>query len=807
MRKIGQKSILFICGFLFCFFVNLNFPLPLKAINVEPTFLKESQAYDFYWKGEFSEAIEIWERMLTSEQTKLAQAEIHSYLGLAYRQIQEFGRSVRHFQKSIEIYRQQPEQSQHLARVLIEIAQTYNELGQGDRGVTLLKEAIALSNGDLTLKSLAYRTLGTAYWLDGNFDKAVENSSRGRDVAIVSGKPKAIVATLNDLTNVLHSRSKQYLQQAKDMRAQGNDSESSRYAFLAEQDRLAALNATNRALKTSKGIENLSTVRAMLNRSELSQENYRDRALAILNKLPPSRTKAELLIKLAKNENQQNALFLLRDAIAISQQLGAKRTQSFALGQLGNVYEKIGRYKQALEVANKGQQIAGQIGAADNLYPLQWLSARIYQNMGNKKKAIAAYQSAIATLQTLRAEIASASPDIQINTKTEIEPIYRQLLTLLLADAESSNSKILHDSVNVMRQFQFSELQSFFGDACLELRQAIAGFQNSFSNSNAAIIHTILLDNLSYTILELPDGSISVYPISIGASQFRNEIEKWRVQLETSREVYLGYRDLSERIYDWLIRPMKSDLVRANVTELIFVNDGLLRNVPMAALHDGKQFLIEQYVISMSLGLNLKMPSSSSDKKGASIFGLSVAVKDGEKELPPLPFIIPETKEVQKTIGGDRFLNVKFLSNTFAKEIQKDLPVIHIATHGEFQGTIQSTFLRAYDKRITLRQLEEFLAARKESVDLLTLSACYTAAGNERAILGLAGIALRSKVKNVVASLWSVDDKATADLIADFYRYLKGGLSKAQALQQAQIAQLRKNSKISHWTAFVAIGS
>jgi CHAT domain-containing protein len=194
---------------------------------------------------------------------------------------------------------------------------------------------------------------------------------------------------------------------------------------------------------------------------------------------------------------------------------------------------------------------------------------------------------------------------------------------------------------------------------------------------------------------------------------------------------------------------------------------------------------------------------------GASIFGLSVAVVDSEleKEFPPLPYVVPETQEVLKIVGGDRFLDKNFTENNFEEEIQKDYPIVHIATHGEFAGRLESTFLRAYDERITLRQLEEVLAQRKEPIDLLMLSACSTAAGNDRAILGLAGIALRSGVKNVVASLWSIDDKATADLVADFYRYLEEGMNEAQALQKATIAQLTNVGDVSRWTAFVAISN
>jgi CHAT domain-containing protein len=800
--KIRQIIFLLISGLVFCLSANLLIQPDLEATSVKRNSPNLSQAYNFYWQGKYQSALAIWEQLLERENSLTTQAQIHSYLGVTYRQIQQLGSSVRHFQESIKIYRQIPEEKRHLAEVLTEIARTYHELGQWNHSRAPLEEALALAQDDLALKSLAYRTLGTTYWLKGDFEKAIEACEISRNLASVLGQRDAIVSSLNDLTNVLRSRRKQYLQQAKDAQAEGDEVESARYLFLAEQDRLAAVNAATRAVEISKRLENLSTVRAMLNLSELGKENYRAHALKILEKLPPSRTKAELLMKLASDH-----IALISQASDIAQAVGALGTQSFALLQLGKLYEKAGQYQQALEGALRGQWIAQQIGASDSLYRLQWLSARVYQKIGSTEKAITHYRGAIATLQKLRSEIASASPEVQLDTKTEVEPVYRELLSLLLNGSPSW--RVLHDSVEVMRQLQFSELQSFFGDACLELRQAIVNSTPSEKGSNAAIIHTILLENLSYTILELPDGTIRVYPLAIAANQFREDLKTWRTELENSTVVPLGYRSLSEKLYNLLIRPMELDLIRASVEELVFINDGLLRNVPMAALHDGERFLIEKYPISMSLGLNLKFPVPSTDKKEASIFGLSVAVKDKElkKEFPPLPYVIPETLEVQRIFGGDRLLDANFTLRNFAWELQKELPIVHVATHGEFLGTLESTFLRAYDQPIKLRQLEEILAQRKEPIDLLTLSACRTASGNERAILGLAGLALRSGVRNVVASLWSVNDKATTELIVDFFRYLRQGKTKTQALQKAQLKQLAQESHPSRWATFMVIAS
>ncbi|NJN39461.1 MAG: hypothetical protein HC790_13440 [Acaryochloridaceae cyanobacterium CSU_3_4] len=186
---------------------------------------------------------------------------------------------------------------------------------------------------------------------------------------------------------------------------------------MAEQDRIAAIETATRAVDVSQGSTNLSTVRAMLDLSELGKTGYSKSALTILEKLPPSRTKAELLMRLALDN-----IPLLEEAIAISETIGAKRTQSFALEQLGQVYESSGRYRQALDATESGLWIAGQIGANDSLYRLQWLRARIRAQTGQKEKAIAAYRSAISTLQNCVLRLPVLRPTFNWMQKRKLNP-------------------------------------------------------------------------------------------------------------------------------------------------------------------------------------------------------------------------------------------------------------------------------------------------------------------------------------------------------------------------------------------------
>lgn len=135
--------------------------------------------------------------------------------------------------------------------------------------------------------------------------------------------------------------------------------------------------------------------------------------------------------------------------------------------------------------------------------------------------------------------------------------------------------------------------------------------------------------------------------------------------------------------------------------------------------------------------------------------------------------------------------------------------MIHLATHGRFSGTAERSYIQASDEPIYLDQLEAMLrrAGADAPVALLVLSACQTAAGNNRSFLGLAGVGLRAGVTSIVGSLWHINDEIAAQLIIEFYRHLSEGKSKAEALRQAQLKQLKKaDSHGAFWSAFVLLG-
>ncbi len=299
----------------------------------------------------------------------------------------------------------------------------------------------------------------------------------------------------------------------------------------------------------------------------------------------------------------------------------------------------------------------------------------------------------------------------------------------------------------------------------------------------------------------------------------RDEINAYRRGLEVDFRAY----DLqpAQKLYDQLLRLFESLLQQQQVETLAFVQDDILRSVPMSALHDGTQFLIQKYAIAYTPSLQLTSPVSlDRGNLRALAAGLTdISPPDSEAGgFSPLFYVSQELDAIltelprSRTLTGSAFR----LDNLTQTLFSNNFPILHIATHGIFGTEAEDTFLVTADppeNKLTLNQLDRLLRGvdPDRPVQLLSLTACTTAVGDDRAALGLAGVAAQAGVRSVLASLWFVNDAATSNLIQGFYADLKNpDLSKAKALQQAQIKLIEAGGKFvrpAYWAPFILVGN
>jgi CHAT domain-containing protein len=274
-----------------------------------------------------------------------------------------------------------------------------------------------------------------------------------------------------------------------------------------------------------------------------------------------------------------------------------------------------------------------------------------------------------------------------------------------------------------------------------------------------------------------------------------------------------GYRAAAQQLYEWLIAPIEESLGDAPVEVLVFVPGGSLRTIPMGALIDPASglFLIQKYALAIAPGLTLTEPKRI-DR--AQVELLSAGVSVARQGFPALPYVAEEITDSQEVFQGVSLLNEDFVTSNLEQELeQTEFGIVHIASHGAFGSNIEESYVLTYDEKLSVGELAEMVGRtrfRGQPVELLTLSACETAAGDERAALGMAGLALRSGARSALATLWRVNDEAAAELVSEFHRQLaQPGSSRAGALQTAQLkvlTQLRYRHP-AYWAPFLLIGS
>ncbi|MBE9187645.1 CHAT domain-containing protein, partial [Microcoleus sp. LEGE 07076] len=289
-------------------------------------------------------------------------------------------------------------------------------------------------------------------------------------------------------------------------------------------------------------------------------------------------------------------------------------------------------------------------------------------------------------------------------------------------------------------------------------------------------------------------------------AQVMEAVRKFRSELTNPvKRNTKTYLPLAQQLYQWMVAPLEAELQAKGIQNLSFISDMGLRSIPMAALHDGKGFLIERYSVG-------SMPSLSLTDTTPANFKNTQVLAMGASQFPemsPLPAVEIEISTITpQEWPGKSFLNQAFtLANLKSQRQQHPFGMIHLATHAEFRsGDPSQSFIQLWDTKLRLDQLRQ-MGWYSPQVEMLVLSACRTAVGDRQAELGFGGLAVQAGVKSAMATLWYVSDEGSLALMADFYGQLKTAPIKAEALRQAQLAMLRENVRIEGGMLHTSVGN
>ena len=704
-------------------------------------------------------------------------------------------------------------------RSLINQAQALQVLGhyrQALHILTQLKQTLQnLPNS--SLKATGLRSLGNILRLVGNLGESRQVLEQSLQVARALKSPQAISDTLFNLGNTA--------------RAQAVNK-----AALEYYQQAAAASTS-----PTKGIQaQLNQLSLLLETKQLSiAQSLLPKIQPIIAQLPPSRKAvyarinfAQSLMRLKQNmtadiPSELEIAQLLSVAIAQAKSLKDPRAESYALGTLGGLYEQNQQLANAGDLTQQALLIAQAIAAPDIAYQWQWQLGRLKAG-DDSNSALFAYDEAFKTLQSLRGDLVAINPDIQFSFRESVEPVYRQFVDLLLRpqtplyqggaggvtsqgqQEKGTSQNNLQKAREVIEALQLTELDNFFREACLAPKQQLDAVVDKEAPT-AAIFYPIILPDRIEVILKLPQQPLRHYATPIPQAKVESTIEQLRQKL-TQPFAVRETQSLSQQVYNWLISPILTELRTSKSETLVFVLDGSLRNIPMAALYDGKQYLVENYSIALAPGLQLVDPKPLKQEQ---LKALTAGLTQARLGFSALPNVERELEQIESEVPSQVLLNEQFTSAAFQDRVNsRSFPVVHLATHGQFSSNAEQTFILAWDKPIKVNELNNLLRTRDESrpdtIELLVLSACQTAKGDKRAALGLAGVAVRAGARSTVASLWSINDESTSLLMSQFYQELANqSLSKAEALRRAQLVLLKnpQYQRPLYWSPFVLIGN
>jgi CHAT domain-containing protein len=577
------------------------------------------------------------------------------------------------------------------------------------------------------------------------------------------------------------------------------------------------------------------------------------------------------LYTLSPHDNFLAAAFShLNYTLTLATQNQQPRIQAATLKHIASLYQQQQQFDEAIKLLQEGIHIAQQEEASDLLIDLEWKLGQLYQQQNKPDLAITAYRQAVNHIERIRIDIPVSYQNGRSSFRDTFAPIYLALADLLLRQSSTAvfaqQQSLLAEARDSIERMKKSELEDYFQSRC-DMSATPINLQKT--DPHAAAFYPIALPDRLEIIVYTADG-LRRFTSPVAAKDLEQQARLFAGNLRNYAD-FSASKAQAQRLHHWLIAPVQAFLQQQHIDTLIYIPDGVLRLVPLAALYDGKQFVIEQYAIATSAGMSLidssgmehknrmllagvsvpgkvvsDLPDSvlndlvvqTTDQKRTGFFGeasetreLSVVeqqqktrelrqllrnpvVMEELQRLLSLPSIDTEIKQLAKQNRTDYLLNESFSLENFTQLLQQEPhDILHIASHGFFGSSADDSFIMTHDKILTLNQLEVLLSSdyfKRFPIDLLVLSACQTAEGDDRSPLGLSGVAIKTKVHSALGSLWSVSDQATAELMITFYQSLNTvHQTKAKALQVAMLKLVKQKdfANPSFWSPFILIGN
>jgi CHAT domain-containing protein/large exoprotein involved in heme utilization and adhesion len=798
-----------------------------------------------YDAGQWQQALELWQQALTLAQNQNqphTQITSHHYLAILHQTLGQWQTATTHLNQAQTLLATNPDpflqaQLQNTqANLLFQTGQfetAFNHWQQtethyqalGDRHGILLSQI----NQAQTLQSLGFhhrahtqleqiydqltmledaqlqgsllQSLSIALQNSGQLDTAQTLLETGLSLNLNPTHQSQLLLHLGNTARLQqnHSQALQLYQQAT---AQAHDPTIQLQAHLNHLSLLVEQQAFTQAMALVPAIQTQLTTRPPSHTQLYQQINFAESLL----KLYSSATSESLNPTLPTIDN---IIQTLTTTAHQAQTLQDPQTHTYVLGQLAQAHSQQHQWPQAQHFSQQALTLAQQHQLPSAAYQWSWQLGQILQQQHRTDQALDAYRQAIAHLSTIRQDLVVASSDRQFSFRDQVEPLYRQLVGLLLQPGldQAIPQAHLTEARELIEDLQLAELNDYFQDACTTATPIVA----DDIDPTAAVVYPILLDDRLDVIVSIANQPLIHHSIAITPDQVqRHSHQLLRSLTSPFRSSQIQTLQGLQAVYNWLIAPIEASLAQAEIETLAFVADGPLRTLPLTALHDGERYLIETYNVALSPGLELLDPQSLPQQD---LHLLAGGLSKARDSFAPLPYVEPEIEHITQFMPNHRtYLNQQLTSLNLQADTDPST-LIHLATHGKFGSNAEDTFILLWDQRLNMSDFSALLQTKsrdQDPVELLVLSACKTAMGDSRSVLGIAGMAVRSNTRSVLAGLWPLNDQATSVFMPYFYGALaQPGVTKSQAMRQALLALMadRRFEAPFYWSPYVLVGN
>ena len=739
-----------------------------------------------------------------------------------------YAQAATHWMTAARVYEERG-QPKEQCQALINLSHALQQEGQMRRAQGTLQAALKLSEsvGDRVLTATILAQLGTTSHALGKEVPATEHLTKALTLAREEQKPVLVAGILNDLGNVLTAR--RQFAEAIDVYA-----ESRSLAVETKQSALATTAQVNGAMALLLN-QQMDEARRHLDQAWLAVQalddsraktagllniglGYQDLHTAMTAKQSSAKKVDGGKVRVADSQPSNLGTGLLRQATdaftaagETAGRTGDPRGQSYAWGYLGGLYEKAHRNPEALEFSRKAAFAAQKVNAPESLYRWQWQTARLLRAEGKEDEALTAYQRAVGLVKPIRFEYSVGYQGRHHSFYDSVAPLFVEYEDVLLRRAATAKTpdqseQWLVQVKDTIETSHAAELQDYFQDDCVG--KVVAQHKGSALPSGTMVVYPISFPDRLELLVETPTGLRQVQ-VPVTGEKLTKEVRTFRRLIQDARSQ--NYLASAQMLHGWLVAPLQQDFQSTGISTLVVVAEGALRTIPMGALHDGRQFLVDTVAVAVTPSLEMTDLLSSQRRKGKL---LSVGLTESVEGVPAPRHAEAEVQAIRTLYGGKLLMNKQFSAPSLEEEIKdQGLGIVHVASQTIVGGEANESFVLAHDGKISMDRLAQLVGMqhyRQQPLDLLTLSSCEIAAEDDRAALGLTGVAVKTGARTALASLWATEEATTTELVEEFYRQLQDPtVTKAVALQRAQqkILAQRGHTHPSFWSAFLLINN